>query len=285
MVNNNILIIGITGNGKSALANLLVNTNEFGESNLSTSKTTVSRKSSPFEWEKKEYCVIDNIGFGDNRDISEEDILLRIGEGICSAKEGISQVLFVFGGRFGPEQIAAFNAFKKFISESGINKYTTLIRTNFPSFRDQKSCEEDRQSLLSEDNKDLKETINSCNGIIYVDNPPIPEIDEEDADSDDEEEISRIKEKKQEARKIVLNHLAKNCCQTPYKLKKWDSIYAKVFEYIKEKEQIEQGNSETKEEDLKRIKSEVIKDIKDGLSAELSAFRKLTLAIEQNTQK
>jgi adenylate kinase family enzyme len=282
---NNILIIGITGNGKSALANLLVNTDEFGESNLSTSKTTDSRKSKPFEWEKKEFCVIDNIGFGDNRDISEEDILLKVGEGIHSAKEGITQVLFVFGGRFGPEQIVAFKAFKKFISESGITKYTTLIRTNFPSFRDQDSCEEDRQSLLSEDNKDLRETINSCNDIIYIDNPPIPQIDEEEADSDDEEEINRIKEKKEESRKIVLNHLAENCCQSSYKLKKWDSIYARVFEYIEERNKVEQGNSPTKEEKLKRLKNKVVKDIKDGLSAELSTFRKLALVMEQNAQK
>lgn len=278
---NNILIIGITGNGKSALANLLTNADKFEVSSLSTS-VTKDFKAVEFEENSINYRVIDNIGFGDTNNISKEDILLKIGEGIYAAKEGISQVLFVFGGRFGPEQVAAFNIFKTFISESGITKFTTLVRTNFPNFRDTKKCGEDRQSLLSEDNKELRDTISSCNDIVYVDNPPIPEID--DKDSDDEREEEQIKETKEESRKIILNHLAK-CCQEPYKLKKWDSIYTRVFEYIKEKEQIEQGNSSTKEEDLKRIKEKVIENIKDNLSAELSTFRKLTLAIEQNTKK
>ncbi|CAG8780096.1 12874_t:CDS:2, partial [Cetraspora pellucida] len=39
----------------------------------------------------KKYCVIDNIGFGDNSSLAEEDILFKIGEGIHSAKEGINQ--------------------------------------------------------------------------------------------------------------------------------------------------------------------------------------------------
>src|SRR6266511_4533568 len=139
---NNILIIGITGNGKSALANLLTKTNKFEVSSLSTS-VTKDFQMVEFEDNGVKYRVIVNIGFGDTNNISKEDILLKIGEGIHFAKEGISQVLFVFGGRFGPEQVTAFNIFKTFISESGITKFTTLVRTRFDDFRDPKKCEED----------------------------------------------------------------------------------------------------------------------------------------------
>ncbi|CAG8447307.1 9415_t:CDS:10 [Racocetra fulgida] len=132
---NNILIIGITGNGKSALASLLANNNEFKESGGGISKTDRFQVS-------KKYRLIDNIGFGDTGNISEEEIFLEIGEGIHAAKEGINQILFVFKGRFGPEQVEAFKKFKTFISEN-------------------------RQSLLSEDNKDLREIIDSCNGETY----------------------------------------------------------------------------------------------------------------------
>lgn len=213
---NNILIIGITGNGKSALASLLANNDEFKASSSGTSKTKNFQVSNePFEYKGKKYRLIDNIGFADTDNISEEEIFLEIGEGIHAAKEGINQVLFVFKGRFGPEQIIAFNKFKSFISESGITKYTTLIRTRFDDFRDSEKCEEDRQSLLSEENKDLRRIIESCNGIIYVNNPPIPEIDEDEADSDDEKEINEIRGKKEASREVVLGHLAKKCGE-PY---------------------------------------------------------------------
>src|SRR3954453_6620347 len=133
---NNILIIGITGNGKSALASLLAGNDEFKGSSSSNSITKHFKTSDkPFECKGEKYRLIDNIGFGDNRGIAGEEIFLEIGEGIYSAKEGINQVLFVFKGRFGSEQIAAFNKFKTFISESKITDYTTLVHTNFPNFR------------------------------------------------------------------------------------------------------------------------------------------------------
>src|SRR3954462_579687 len=96
---NNILIIGITGNGKSALASLLANNDEFKASSSGTSKTKNFQVSNePFEYKGKKYRLIDNIGFADTDNISEEEIFLEIGEGIHAAKEGINQVLFVFKG-------------------------------------------------------------------------------------------------------------------------------------------------------------------------------------------
>ena len=150
------------------MANLLADTDKFGESGLGISATKEFQKSDIFEWKDKKYRVIDNIGFGDTNDnIFEEEILLKIGEGIYSAKEGLNQVLFVFKGRFSPEQVETFNRFKKFISESKITKFTTLVRTNFPSFRDEETCKKDEEDLLSEENKDLRETIKSCN-VFYI---------------------------------------------------------------------------------------------------------------------
>ena len=154
----NILIIGITGNGKSALANTLSRTsttNQFGESNSSTSETKNFQKGDIFEWQDKKYRVIDNIGFADTNNINVDDILFKIGEGIHTAKEGINQILFVFKGRFAPEQVIVFNLFKKFVAESRVNEFTTLVRTNFPNFKDSQKCEEDRQSLWNEKKKNL----------------------------------------------------------------------------------------------------------------------------------
>ncbi|CAI2173146.1 11932_t:CDS:2 [Funneliformis geosporum] len=140
----------------TGIADLLADNNEFEASGTSTSKTNrfqVSEES--FEYKSKKYRLIDNIGFGDTGNIAEEEIFLEIGEGIHSAEKGINQILFVFKGRFGSEQVETFKKFKTFISESGITKYTTLVRTRFEEFRNPQKCEEDRQSLLSEENKDL----------------------------------------------------------------------------------------------------------------------------------
>jgi len=219
----NILIIGITGNGKSALANTLSDAyvaNKFGEKNVSVSVTKIFQTSDVFEWQGKKYRVIDNVGFGDTDEISDEDVLFKIGEGIHSAQEGINQVLFVFGGRFGPEHVEAFNKFKAFISESGITKFTTLVRTNFDSFRDQEECQKDRDNLFSQ-RQELKEIINSCNGIMHVSNPAIPTIkigDSEKVIKSKKEDMIENTEERKESRKIVLDHLVENCLEI-YKLK------------------------------------------------------------------
>ncbi|CAG8626067.1 7916_t:CDS:2, partial [Ambispora leptoticha] len=199
----NILIIGITGNGKSALANVLTNTNQFKEENSSTSVT------------------------------KKENALLRIGEGIYSAKEGINQVLFVFKEKFSPNQIMAFNLFKDFISESGITKFTTIIRTNFRDFRGKQKCQEDKDNLLSQ-SLEISEIINSCNDIIHVDNPPIPVINEEDSEGERED------------KQVELN---KN-------------------EKVREQEIVKKDDSLIKEEELKKEIVETTKEIKLRLEAD-----------------
>ena len=174
------------------------------------------RSSDIFEYLGKKYRIIDNIGFGDTNNISEEEILLKIGEGIHSAKEGINQILFVFKDRFSPEHVMAVNLFENFISETGITKFTTIVRTNFPKFKKEEECKKDKQALIDQ-TKELDQIINSCNGIIHVDNPAIPMVDA--ADSDNEEEIRIYSKKRKDSRKKVLTHLVENC-QEIYKLKK-----------------------------------------------------------------
>jgi hypothetical protein len=135
-------------------------------------------------------------------------------------------VLFVFKGRFSPEQVKVFNLFKNFINESGITRFTTLVRANFENFEDPESTQQDYQNLLQE-SPELKEIIESCNNIIYVDNPALPVIEQDDdedvMDLDDREEIELEREINQatrlKSRQIILNHLANNCLEI-YKLKK-----------------------------------------------------------------
>ncbi|CFW92701.1 protein of unknown function (AIG1 domain) [endosymbiont DhMRE of Dentiscutata heterogama] len=262
----NILIVGITGNGKSTLANALSNTEQFKEGGYSTSTTKNFQVSDIFEWKGKKYRVIDNVGFGDTSKLSERDNLFKIGEGIHSTKEGINQVLFIFQGRFTSEQSLAYKTFKDFISESQITKFTTLVRTNFSDFKIKEICQKDQQALFNENEKsgELKEIISFCNSIIHVDNPStnISAADDEDEKEREERErkLNSNKKIRTESRERVLNYLVKNCLEI-YKLKEWDDIYEMVEKYMGKKEKIKQSSSSTKEEDLKQVKDELVKKV------------------------
>jgi len=285
----NILVIGITGNGKSALANVLTDTTQFAENASSTSVTKNFQPSDVFEYQGKKYRIIDNIGFGDTNNISDKDVLFKIGEGINSAKEGVNQVLFVFKGRFAPEQVIAFNMFKDFISEAGITKFTTLVRTNFDNFQSQESCQEDQNDLLSQ-SQELKEIISSCNSVLHVDNPAIPVIKDKDKGKARERKEQRIIENKKTrevSREIVLNYLVGNCLEI-YKLKKWDSIHDRVSGYInqineKEHELAQTNNVSEKsrlQNEINETKGKVAEEVNATIEAEISAFPKLTARIE-----
>jgi len=111
--------------------------------------------------------------------------------------------------------------FKDFISEAGITKFTTLVRTNFDNFQSQESCQEDQNDLLSQ-SQELKEIISSCNSVLHVDNPAIPVIKDKDKGKVKERKEQRIVENKKTrevSREIVLNYLVGNCLEI-YKLKK-----------------------------------------------------------------
>jgi GTP-binding protein EngB required for normal cell division len=289
----NILIIGITGNGKSALANTLTNTSKFGESCFGVSATKNFQSSNTFEWEKDgkkaKYRIIDNIGFGDTAKITKADILYKIGEGISSAQEGINQVLFIFRGRFSPEHVKVFNVFKEFVSETGISRFTTLVRTHFENFQTPEECDKDRDALLTQ-SPEIIEIIDSCNGIVYVDNPAIPKIEEDDDEEIREEkelEISLSGEKREDSRKVVLNHLIQNCSEI-YKLKKWDGIYDRVNEYMKQIEEKEQelakisnGSEKTRlQNEINETKGKIADEVDVTLTAEISAFPKLTAQMQ-----
>jgi predicted GTPase len=158
--------VGCTGSGKSTLANVLSKSNDFIESNQSTSETKFFQKSQEFEHQDDYYCVIDNIGFGDNTEIDERDVLIRIGEAISSAKEGLSHVLLIFDGHFSDkvkedfEKLAALK-----ITESLI----TIVRTRFENFGNSKECEEDKKSL-EEESPEIKKVLNDCRKLLYIDN-------------------------------------------------------------------------------------------------------------------
>lgn len=102
----NILIIGRTGAGKSALANVVTNTNNFKESEFGVSETQ-NIQVEECELEGIKYKIFDTPGIG-NTSLSREKVLEKTMQVINLAQGRINRIFFVTSGKFTEEEIKAF---------------------------------------------------------------------------------------------------------------------------------------------------------------------------------
>jgi GTPase SAR1 family protein len=234
----NILIVGRTGGGKSTLANVLTNSDDFKESAYAVSETKLFRKKE-FKGNINHFRVVDTIGAGDTR-LDLKDVLYKIADGVYAMPEGISQILYIVDGRFTKEEINTFNMIKNSILEINLFGYVTLVRTKFDNFRSKEECKIDKDKMLKESNT-IAEIVESCNGVIHVDNPPtnIEAIDDGGDDDDPNVQISVNKSVRKKSRKILLDYLEgvdpiKE--DKPFKLKTWDNLHDSILNYVKTEE-------------------------------------------------
>ncbi len=224
----NILIVGRTNGGKSTLANVLCNTVEFEESELTIRKTR-DLQDKFFKWEETKYHVIDIRVSPTER----EALYNKIGEIIKLMPEGVSQVLFVIDERFTAEDIDVFKPFRDAIFHSDIVKYTTIVRTKFGNFKNEGECKKDKNDLRkglimidpqfheNKESKTIAKIVKSCRDIIYVDDPPINIIP---SDEEDNERIRINRKIREKSRLILLNYLERVCLNENYKLPMWDKL-------------------------------------------------------------
>lgn len=148
-----ILLIGRSGRGKSTLANVLLNKNNnfeevFKESSGSISETK-KIQFEQFEDKDVNYLVIDTPGIGDTK-MSDNEVLDIIAEAVYLAKDGLSQVLFVVGGRFDQSEMATYNLLRTIIFDENITEHTTIARTRFADFRKKEKRQADIDLMLKE---------------------------------------------------------------------------------------------------------------------------------------
>jgi len=223
----NILLIGRTGSGKSTLANVLTNTNKFKEGGYGISETK-NIQVEEFEHQGIRYRIIDTIGIGDTK-LDKKEVLNKIAEAAHAVEGGINQVLFVTSGRFTKEEMSTYELLRKAIFDEDIVKYTTIVKTRTPYFRNTEECQEDKKRMINENEK-MKEVINSCVKIIHINN----------LTKDEEPELKS----RDDSRAILLNHLI--TCKDLYSPKNLKELNNKTNNSITKKAQLEKDLVELK---------------------------------------
>jgi len=182
----NILLVGRTGEGKSALANLLINKNNNFEEIFKESSSSISETKTPqtetFEEGGIIYNVIDTPSFSDtdltSRDKkSEEELLAKLAQ-IASNTKGVNQILFVTSGRFTDEEAKVIGALRSMVFDKNMANYLTIVRTRFSNFEDAGECQKDWQGLIKEGGDKNRFGFQIVEKIgrekfIHLDNPPL----------------------------------------------------------------------------------------------------------------
>ncbi|CAG8504461.1 18540_t:CDS:1 [Racocetra fulgida] len=259
----NVLLIGRTGQGKSSLANLIVNDEknfeeggkfdevfEKGNGTLSQTKKTQSKKITlkievGGEIKDVKYQIIDTVGFDDTT-LSKREVLIEVAKACKKVKEGINQILFVCGEKLTPQEIDAYNILRRVLFDEkldkDITKYITIIRTKFDNFDDEDSCKCDIQSLIENESSAIVEMIQSCDErVVHINNPPINVKGKEVQDL-----ININKKICKSARKKVIDHLA--TCEDAYKPGSLDEINERIGCLLNENKELQKQLEELQKE-------------------------------------
>lgn len=125
MATKNIIVIGGTGLGKSALCNVLTGTNKFKEGALPISETQ-NIQLNFFHWKGIEYFVVDTIGIWNTNQPNEEVL-----KSMRFMLGNVWHVLLVFDGKFSRREIELYDLLKNMFKESLI----TIVRTKCHYFQ------------------------------------------------------------------------------------------------------------------------------------------------------
>jgi septin family protein len=144
----NVVIVGMTGNGKSALANTICNQTDYFQESDDVCSITSTSKSKILGYNGQRYRIVDTIGIGDNR-ISCENVLMSLADTCSKLENGIFALIFVTKGRFSTYELETYEYFRDVIFGTEILEHIIVVRTNTANFlRDPHINERLQDSLI-----------------------------------------------------------------------------------------------------------------------------------------
>ncbi|KLL04731.1 MAG: hypothetical protein MRERV_13c028 [Mycoplasmataceae bacterium RV_VA103A] len=174
----NILLIGKTGNGKSTLANILVNRESrgkkfvevFKESEYSVSETKRASFAS-FEGAKDiKYKIFDTVGIGDTK-FTFSEVIREMAKAVHMANGKFNQVFFVSRGRLTTEELDTFDLLRTVIFDEKIKDCTTVVKNGFTQFDRNEETKKDYEKMLGEGNRRISDLLSLSRKFIHVDAP------------------------------------------------------------------------------------------------------------------
>eukprot|EP01132_Coremiostelium_polycephalum_P002841 gene2841-3531_t len=163
----NLIIFGRTGSGKSTIANVISNSDDFKEGHYSVSQT-LNHQIGRYQIDDMKYTIVDTCGLADTS-LTTKQVLEKLALASLELKnDGINVLVYVINSKLGQSEIDSFNLLVNsgVLFNRNILKNTVVVRTNFANFRSEPDRTQDIQYFRS---IDRNQEFGNC-PIVHVNN-------------------------------------------------------------------------------------------------------------------
>eukprot|EP00117_Sycon_ciliatum_P008168 scpid69382/ scgid10989/ len=233
-----IVVMGKTGNGKSAVANVLAGDYDgglFPESSNPASETSgLPTYTVLVSYAGKDHAIkiVDTIGYGDTS-LSEKDVLNALAKVAQTCTEGINQILFVTRGRYTQEDKTTMDAMMNVIFQPDVAKFSTIVRTATPAKELDEAVVAAKTAEYRQEMIKLHPNLAQIGTFLMISNP------------DDGDE--RSMQMRRRSRKTLLDHVILHYMQC-YATPSYTSVVARVNKHL--------GAQTAQQEEQKRQEAE-----------------------------